>query len=79
MSPRLSENKASGDCTGTRSSNRSDFTNCSSVALAAIAQFPVSMEERATMRFFVELQEIGLALRNIKKAPMEVQSVGLSA
>ena len=79
MTPRLSENRVGRDCTRTRSSDINDFTHCSSVALTAIARYLTSVEERATVCCFVELQEIRLALRNIRKALVEVRSSGLPA
>ena len=78
MTLRLFENMVGGDCIGTRSSENSDFTHCSSAAAVAIAQYS-ALEERATMRCFVELQEIRLAPRNIRKAPVEVRSLRLPA
>ena len=72
MTPRLSKNRVGGDCIGIRSSENNDFTHCSLVAAAAMARYSASVEERATVCSFVELQEIGLAPRKIRKAPMEV-------
>ena len=79
MASRLSENRVGRDCTGTISSNNIDFTHCSLVAVAAIAHYLASVEEQATMRYFVELQDIGLTPRNIRKAHVEVRSLGLPA
>ena len=62
-----------GNRTGERSSDNSDFTHCSSVAAIAITRYSASMEERATVRCFVELQEIGLTPRKIRKAPVEIR------
>ena len=78
MVPRLYENKVSVDCIGTRSSNSSDFTHCSSEAAAVIARYSTSVEEQAIVCCFVELQQIGLAPRNIRKALVEVRSSRLS-
>ena len=79
MEPRLSENKVSGNCIVARSSVISDFTHCNSAAATTIARYLASVEEQATMRCFVELQEIGLAPGTIRKALVEVQSFGLPA
>ena len=79
MEPRLSEKKVCDNCTGTRSSDSSDFIHFNSVVEARITRYSASMEERATMRCFVELQEIGLALRKIRKVLVEVRSSGLLA
>ena len=78
MASKLSENKMGDNCIGARSFDNSDFTHCN-LATAAIAQYSALVEQRATMRYFVELQEIGLALRKIGKTPMEVRSSGLLA
>ena len=77
MGPRLSENKVGGNCTGARSSDNNNFTHCNSAAAAVIAQYSASVEERAAVRCFVELREIGLAPRNIRKALVDVRSFGL--
>ena len=81
MALRLSENKVDNNCIGARSSDNNDFTHCNLVAAAAatatIARYSASMEERVTMRCFVELQEIGLAQMKIRKALVEVRSSGL--
>ena len=79
MAPRLSENKVGGDYIGIRSSDNSDFTHCGSATATAMARYLASVEERATIRCFVELQEIGLVPRKIRKAPVEVRSSGLPA
>ena len=79
MGPRLSENKVGGNCTGARSSDNNNFTHYNSAAAAVIAQYSASVEERAAVRCFVELREIGLAQRKIRKALVEVQSLGLLA
>ena len=79
MAPRLFENKVGGNCTEARSSDNNDFINCNSTAVTAIARYSTSVEERATVRCFVELQEIGLAQRTIRKTLMEVRSSGLLA
>ena len=54
MAPKLSENKMGDNCIGARSFENSDFTHCILV-VAAIAQYLASVEERTTMRYFVEL------------------------
>ena len=77
MAPRLSENIVGGDYIETRSSDSSEFTHCSSIAAAAMTQYSASVEDRATVHCFVELQEIGLAPRNMRKAHVEVRSSGL--
>ena len=64
--------QGSGDCIGIRSSDNNNFTHCSTVAKAVMAWYSISVEERETMRCFVELQEIGLAPGKIRKAPVEV-------
>ena len=79
MAPRLSENSVGRDCIGTRSYDNIDFTHCSSAATTTMARYLVSMEERATVRCFVELREIGLALRKMRKAPIDVRSCQLPA
>ena len=79
MAPRLSKNRVGGDYTRTRSSNNSDLTHCSSAMAAIMTRYSTSMEERAIVRFLVELQEIGLAPRKIRKAHVEVRSFGLPA
>ena len=78
MPLRLFENRVDRDCIGIRSSDSGDFTHCSSVAIATIARYLVLMEYRATVRCFVELQEIELALRNMTKVHVEMRSFGLS-
>ena len=77
--PRLYENKVGGSCTGAINYDSSDFTHCNSATVATIARYSVSMEERAIVHCFVELQEIGLAPRKIKKSLMEVRSSGFPA
>ena len=72
MVPRLSKNRVGRDCIGTRSSDSSGFTHCSSVVAVTIARYLALVEERATMRCFVALQEIGLAPRNIRKTHVDV-------
>ena len=72
MAPRLFENKVGSNCTSARNSDNSDFTHFNSVATVAIARYSASVEERATIRCFVELWEIGLAPRKIRKVSMEV-------
>ena len=62
-----------GNYTGARSFNSSDFTYWNSLAEAAIEQYLASVEERATMYCFVQLQEIELAPRKIRKALVEVR------
>ena len=79
MAQRLSENKVGGDCNGTRSSDNNDFTDCSSIVAMTMARYSALMEDRATVRCFVELQEIGLEPRNMRKAHVEVRSSGLLA
>ena len=79
MAPRLFENKVGGNCTEARSSDNNDFINCNSTAVTAIARYSTSVEERAIVHCFVELHEIGLAPRTIRKALMEVRSSGLLA
>ena len=80
MAPRLSENREDVDCTGTRSSDNNDFTNCSSVVVVAVmAQYLASVEDRVTVHCFVELQVIGLTPRNMRKAPIEVTSIWVTS
>ena len=79
MALRLSENKVGGNYTGTRRSNNNDFINCNSIVAVTIARYSASVEERATVSCFVELQEIGLTPRKIRKAPVEVRSSRLVA
>ena len=79
MASRLSDNRLGGDYTGTRSFDNNDFTNCSLAAVAVMTRYSASVEERATMHCFIELQEIGLAPRKIRKTYVEVQSFGLPA
>ena len=79
MVPRLFENKLNDNCTGTRRFNNNDFINYNSIAVVAIARYLVLVEEQAIVRCFVELQEIGLAPRKIRKAMVEVRSSGLLA
>ena len=67
MASRMSKNKVGGNYTGARSFDNNDFTHCNSAAIVAITRYSASMEEQATMRCFVELQEIGLAPRKIRK------------
>ena len=45
MEPWLFENRVGGDCTRTRSSDSSDFTNCSLAVVAVIARYSASVEE----------------------------------
>ena len=54
MAPKLSENKMGDNCIGARSFENSDFTHFI-LAVAAIARYSASVEERATMSYFVEL------------------------
>ena len=79
MAPRLSENKVGDSCTSARSYDNRDFTYCNSVAVSIITRYSTSVEERAIVRCFVELQEMGLAPRKIRKAYVEVRSSGLLA
>ena len=79
MAPRLSENRVGGNRNGERSSDNNDFTHCSSAAVVAIARYSTSLEERAIVHCFVELQKVRLALRKIRKAPVEVRSSRLLA
>ena len=79
MTPRLSENKVGGNCTGIISFDNNNFTHCSSVATAVMARYSASVEDRAIVCCFVELQEIGLTPRKMRKAPVEVRSSGLPA
>ena len=79
MAPRLSENKVGSNCIGARSFDSSDFTYCISVEATAIARCLASVEEPTTMHCFVELREIGLTPRKIRKALVEVLSSGLLA
>ena len=58
MAQRLSENMVSRDYTRTRSSNSNNFTHCSLTAAVAMARYSASLEDRATIRCFVELQEL---------------------
>ena len=55
MAPRLSENKVGGNRTYASRSDNNDFTHCNLARVAAIAQYSSSVEERATVRCFVEL------------------------
>ena len=55
MASRLFENKVGDNYTGARSSDTNDFTHCKSAAVAAIARYSALVEERATVRWFVEL------------------------
>ena len=71
MEPRFPKNKVGGNCTGARSSDNSDFTHYSSVVVAAIARYLALVEERAIVHCFIELQEIGLAPRKIRKTHVE--------
>ena len=79
MAPRFSKNRVSGDYTRTRSSDNINFTHFSLIEVAAIERYSTLVEDRATIHCFVELHEIGLAPRNMRKAPMEVRSSGLPA
>ena len=79
MATRLSENRVGGDYIGTRSSNNSDFTYCSSAAAMAMARYSALVEDRATVRCFIELHEIGLTPRNMRKALVELRSSELLA
>ena len=76
MTPRLFENRVGKNYIGTRGSDNNDFTHCSSVVVEAMARYLASMEDRATIRCFVELQKIGLTPRNMRKTPIEVRSSG---
>ena len=78
MATRLSENKVGGNYTGASFDSR-DFTHCNSIAAAAIAQYSALVEEQTIVHCFVELQEIGLAPRKLKKVPVEVRSSRLLA
>ena len=79
MAPRLSKNKVGDNYIGARSSDNNDFTHCNSAATATIARYSASVEERATVRCFVELQEIRLTPRKIRKEHVDVRSSGLLA
>ena len=79
MAPRLSKNIVGRDCIGTRISNNNDFTHYSLAAAIAMTRYSTSVEDRATICCFVELQEMILAIRNMRKAPVEVQSSRLPA
>ena len=68
-----------GDWTGARSSDNSDLAHYSLAAVAIIARYSTTVEERAIVRCFVELQEIGLAPRKMRKVPVEVRSSWLPA
>ena len=79
MAQRLFENKVGDNCMGARRFDSSYFTHCNSTTIATIEQHLVLVEERAIMCCFVELQEIGLALRKIRKASIKVRSSRLPA
>ena len=68
-----------GNCIKARSSDNNNFTNGNSVAATTITRYLTSVAEQATVHYFVELQEIGLVLRKIRKALVEVRSFGLPA
>ena len=76
MAPRLFENRVGWDCIILESYDNNDFTNCNSVVAAVIARYSTSVEEWATVRCFVELHEIGLTPRNIRKAPVGYDHLG---
>ena len=77
MAPRLSNNNVGDNCTGARNFDNNDFTHCHSAAITTIARYSASVEERATVHCFVQLQEIGLAPRKIRKALVKIRSSGL--
>ena len=61
------------DWTGVRSSDSSDLTYCSLAVTSIMARYSASREHRVIMCCFVDLQEIELAPKKMRKAPMEVR------
>lgn len=72
--PRLSHRSLGGACRGTCSSRNRFLRHMISVVAVATARYSAFIDDQATMRCFLDNQEIGLPPKKMMKADVEVRS-----